>query len=176
MEEVKRDADDISPPQKRPHLILKIHVTLPPHTLSVVPVRVTDPEVVNSNQYVISDVDPNFEAQYPDVAMILLVHHMTDKNHQDLVVCLINPGEWEVVLPNNKTVQKIMPVCGHVQINQIAVQGKKVKQSNESVPMQKNIPSRTGTVMPVDYTPHQQYELKDPAVSQKARDKLENLL
>ena len=36
-----------------PHLILKAHVTLPPHTLSVVPVRVTDPKVVNSNQYLI---------------------------------------------------------------------------------------------------------------------------
>ena len=34
----------------------------------------------------ISDVDPNFEAQYPDVATIPLVHHTTDKNHQDLAV------------------------------------------------------------------------------------------
>ena len=75
---VKGD-DDISPPQKEPCLILKTHVSLHLHTLSVVSVRVTDPKVVKSNQYLISDVDPNFEAQYPDVAIILLVHHTTDK-------------------------------------------------------------------------------------------------
>ena len=39
--------------------------------------------------------------------------------------------------------------------------------------MQKNIPTRTGTVMPDGYTPHQQYELEDTTVSQKTRDKLE---
>ena len=69
-----------------------------------------------------------------------------------------------------------MPVSGHVQINWIDVQEMKVKQSAELVPMQKNIPTRTGTVMPGDYTPHQQYELEDAAVSQKTKDRPENLL
>ena len=90
---------------------MKTCVTLPLHTLSVVPVRVTDPEVVNSNQYLISDVEPNFEVQYPDVATVLIVHQTTDKNHQDLAVCLINPGEWGK-LPKYKTVHKITPVSG----------------------------------------------------------------
>ena len=35
---VKGDVDDVSPPKKKPCLKLKTHVTLPPHTLSVVPV------------------------------------------------------------------------------------------------------------------------------------------
>ena len=151
---VKGDVDDISPPQKGLCLILKTHVILPPNTLSVVTVRVTDPKVVNSNQYLISDVDANFEGQYSDVTTIPLVHHTTDKNHQDLVICLINPGEWEVVLSKNK-------------INQSDVQEKEVKQSVGLVPMQKDIPTRTSTVMPGDYTPQEQYELEDAAVSQK---------
>ena len=57
---VKGDADNIFPPQKGLHLILKTHVTLPPHPLSVVAVRVTDPKVVNCNQYLISDMHANF--------------------------------------------------------------------------------------------------------------------
>ena len=89
---VKGDVDNIFQPQKIPCLILKTHVTLPPDTLSVVTARVTDPKMVNSNQYVISDVGANFEAQYPDATTIPLVNHTTDKNHQDLAICLINPG------------------------------------------------------------------------------------
>ena len=69
-----------------------------------------------------------------------------------------------------------MLVSGDVQINWIAVQEKEVKQSTESVPMQKNTPNGSGTMMSGDYTPHQQYELKDAAISQKSRDNLENLL
>ena len=88
----KGDANVISTPQKRPHFVLKTHVTLPPHTLSVVPVRITNPEVVHSDQYLMSNVDPLFEAQYPDVAAIPLMHHTMDKNH-DLAVCLVNPSE-----------------------------------------------------------------------------------
>ena len=82
----------------------------------------------------------------------------------------------EVVLPKNKTVQKVMPVSGHVLINWIDVQEKEDKQSAELVPMQQNIPTRTGTVMASDYIPHQQYKLEDTAVSQKTKDRLENLL
>ena len=47
-----------------------------------------------------------------------------------------------------------MPVSGHAQINWIDVQEEEVKQSAELVPMQKNIPTRSGTVMPGDYTTH----------------------
>ena len=110
-----------------------------------------------------------FEAQYPDVATISQVHHTTDKNHQDLAICLINPGKWEVVLPKNKTVQKVIPVSGHVQINWIDAQEKEIEQSAELVPMQ-DIPTRTGTVMPDDYTLHQQYKLGDAAVSKHTND------
>ena len=85
---------------------MKTHVTLLPHTLSVVPVRITDPKVVNSNQYLISDVEPNFEAHYPGVTTIPLVHHTTDKNHQDLAICLINPCEWEDVLQTIRLFRK----------------------------------------------------------------------
>ena len=76
----KGDANDISTPQKRPCLVLKTHVTLTPYTLSVVPVRITNPEVVCSDQYLMSNVDPLFKAQYPDIAVIPLMHHTMDKN------------------------------------------------------------------------------------------------
>ena len=93
----KGDANDVSTPQKRPCLVLKTHVTLPPHTLSVelpirIPVRITNPEVVHSDQYLMSNVDPLFKAQYPDIAAILIMHHTMDKNPQDLAVCLVNPS------------------------------------------------------------------------------------
>ena len=108
----KGDVDDISTPQKRPHLVLKTHVTLPPHTLSVVPVRITNPEVVHSDQYLMSNVVPLFKTQYPDIAHIPLMHHTMDKNLQDLAVCLVNPSEWEVLLPKDKTVQQVQPLTG----------------------------------------------------------------
>ena len=108
----KGNADDISTPQKRPCLVLKTHVTLPSCTLSVVPVRITNPEVVHSDQYLMSNVDPLFEAQYPDIAAIPLMHHTMDKNPQDLAVCLVNPSEWEVLLPKDKTVQQVQPLTG----------------------------------------------------------------
>ena len=84
--------------------MLKTHVTLPPCTLSVVPVRITNAEVAHSDQYLMSNVDPLFKAQYPDVAAIPLMHHAMDKNPQDLAVCLVNPSEWEVLFPKDKTV------------------------------------------------------------------------
>ena len=108
----KGDANDISTPQKRTHLVLKTHVTLPPHTLSVVPVRITNPEVVHSDQYLTSNVDPLFKAQHPDIAAIPLMHHTMDKNSQDLAVYLVNPSEWEVLLPKDKTVQQVQPLTG----------------------------------------------------------------
>ena len=89
----------ISTPQKKPHLVLKTHVTLPLHTLSIVPVRITNPEVVHSDQNLMTNVDPLFEAQYPDVAAIPLMHHTMDKNPQDLAVCLVNPSSPIVVVP-----------------------------------------------------------------------------
>ena len=118
----KGDANDISTPQKRPCLVLKSHVTLPPHTLSVVPITITSPEVVHSDQYLMRNVDPLFKAQYPDVAAIPLMHHTMDKNPQDLAVCLVNPSEWEVLLPKDKTVQQVQPLTGQVHINRITVE------------------------------------------------------
>ena len=86
------------------------------------PVRATEPKLVQSDQYYQSEPDPHFQAQYPDVATISLLHHMADKNQDELVTCLVNPSEWEVVIPKNKTVQHICSVCGQVQINKIVLE------------------------------------------------------
>ena len=73
--------------------------------------------MAHPGQYLISDVDPLFQAWSPDVAAISLVQNRPEKNQQDLATCLINPGEWEVRLPKDKTVQQIQPFSGHVHIN-----------------------------------------------------------
>ena len=48
-----------------------------------------NPEVVHPDQYLMNDVDPLDKAQYPDVATVPLMHHTSDKNQQDLAVCLV---------------------------------------------------------------------------------------
>ena len=66
----RTDVVNVTTLQKKPCLVLKTHVTLPPQTLSLVPVRITNPEMIHPNQYLMSNVDPLFEVQYPDVATI----------------------------------------------------------------------------------------------------------
>ena len=152
----KGDADDISTPQKRPCLVLKSYVTLAPHTLSVVPVKISNPEVVHSDQYLMSNVDPLFKAQqYPDKAAIPLMHHTIDKNPQDVAVCFINPSEWEVLLPKDKTVQQVQPLTGQVHINRITVEQNE-RTSIDTVITQKAGNAVTCIIMPGDYTPHQE--------------------
>ena len=141
--------------------------------LSLVPVRITNPEVIHPNQYLMSNVDPLFEVQYPDVAAIPLMHHTTTKNQQELAVCLVNPGEWEVTLPKEKTVQQISPLTGQVQINCIIVEQNEVHSTTDSVHSPKNTDAQTGVVMPGDYSPHQEYELEDAKV---APEQLEELI
>ena len=78
------------------------------------PVRATEPKLVRSNQYYQSESDPHFQAQYPDVYTMPLMHCMDGKSQDELVTCLVNPSAWEVVLPKNKTVQHIHSVRGQV--------------------------------------------------------------
>ena len=102
-------------------LVLKTQVTLPPKTIGIMGVRATEPKPVQSDQYYQSEPDPHFQAQYPDVATIPLLHHTAGKNQDEFCTCLVNPNEMEMVLPQNKTVQHIHSVCGQVWINKIVL-------------------------------------------------------
>ena len=172
----RADVVNVTTLQKKPCLVLKTHVTLPPHTLSLVPVRISNPEVIHPNQYLMHNMDLLFEVQYPDVAAIPLMHHTTTKNQQELAVCLVNPGEWEVTLPKEKTVQEISPLTGQVQINRIIVEQNEVHSTTDSVHSPKNTDAQTGVVIPGDYSPHQEYELKDAKVAPETRKQLEELI
>ena len=135
-----------------------------------------NPEVVHPETYLMSDVDPLFKAQYPDVAAVPLMHHTSDKNQQDLAVCLVNPGEWEVTLPKDKTVQQIQPLTGQVHINCIMVEQNEVDPTADSIYTPKNTDTMTGVVMPGNYSPHHEYELEDAEVAPETRRCLEELI
>ena len=75
-------------------------------------VRATEPKLVRSNQYYQKEPHPHFQAQYPDIDTIPLMHCTDSKSQDELVTCLVNPSAWEVVLPKNKTVQHIQSVSG----------------------------------------------------------------
>ena len=132
--------------------------------------------IVHHDQYLMSDVDPLFKAQYPDVAAVPLMHHTSNKNQQDLAVCLVNPGEWEVTLLKDKTVQQIQPLAGQVHINHIMVEQNEVDPTADSIYAPKNTDTTTGVVMPDDYSPHQEYELEDAEVAPETRMCLEELI
>ena len=104
------------------------------------------------------------------------MHNTTGRKHQDLGICLINPGEWDIILPKNKTVQQIQPLSGNVHINRIVVEQKEVSSTTDTIVTPKNTNSKTDIVMPGDYTPHQQYELEDANVTPQNRKKLEELI
>ena len=161
--------------KKRLHLVLKTHVTLPPCTLSVVAVRITNPEVVHFDQYIMSNVDLLFKAQYPDVAAIPLMHYTMDKNPQDLAVCLVNPSEWEVLVPKGKTVQQVQPLTGQVHINRITVEQNEMT-SIDTIITPKGGNAETCIIIPGDYIPHQEYELEDAEVAPPTRKKLDELI
>ena len=91
-----------SAPANEAHLVLRTQVTLPPKTIGIVSVKATGPKHVQSNQYYQSEPDSHFQTQYPDVATIPLLHQTAGKNQDELVTCLVNPSEWEVVLPKNQ--------------------------------------------------------------------------
>ena len=165
----KAETDDTASLQRKPHLVLKTNVTLPPQTMSLVPARITEPELVHPDQYLASEVDPLFEAQYPDVATIPLLHKTSDKDHQDLTVCMVNPGEWEVTIPKGKTVQQIQPLTGQVHVNWITVEQREVDSIPDTILTHKNNTTTTGIVMPGDYSPHQEYELEDAEVAPETR-------
>ena len=103
-----------SAPANEACLVLKTQVTLPPRTIGIVPVKATEPKFVQFNQYYQSEPNPHFQTQYPDVAAIPLLHQTAGKNPDELVTCLVNPSEWEVILPKNKTVQHIYSIMGKV--------------------------------------------------------------
>ena len=116
--------------------------------MSLVPTRITEPELVHPDQYLASEVDPLFEAQYPDVATRQLLDKTSDKDHQDLTVCMVNPGEWEVTVPKGKTVQQIQPLTGQVHVNYITVEQKEVDSTPDTILTHKNNTTTTGIVMP----------------------------
>ena len=144
--------------------------------MSLVPTRITEPELVHPDQYLVSEVDPLFEAQYPDVATIPLLHKTSDKDHQDLTVCMVNPGEWEVTVPKGNTVQQIQPLTGQVHVNWITVEQKEVDSTPDTILTHKNNTTTTGIVMPGDYSPHQEYELEDAEVAPETRKQLKALI
>ena len=137
--------------------------------MSLVSTRITTPELVHPDQYLASEVDPLFEAQYPDVATIPLLHKTSDKDHQDLNVCMVNPGEWEITVPKGKTVQQIQPLTGLVHVNHITVEQKEVDSTPDTIITRKNNTTTIGIVMPGDYSPHQEYELEDAEVAPETR-------
>ena len=163
-----------SVPANEACLVLKTQVTLPPRTIGIVPLKTTESKLVQSNQHYQSEPDPHFQTQYPDVAAIPLLHQTTGKNQDELVTCLVNPSELEVVLPKNKTVQHIFSVSGKVQVNRI-----KLEQNDETIPSEKTEPFSkevsTGMVMPADYSPHQKLELEDYEINSATKTKLQNL-
>ena len=105
------------------------------------PVRATEPTLVQSDQYYQSEWDPHFQAQYPDVATIPLLHHTTGQSQDEFITYLVNPSEWEVVLPKNKTVQNIHSVCGEVQINKIVL-----KHNHETI-----LPEKVEPIGKIEY-------------------------
>ena len=163
-----------SAPANEACLVLKTKVTLPPRTIGIVPVKTTEPKLVQSNQYYQSEPDPHFQTQYPDVGATPLLHQTAGKNQDELVTYLVNPSEWEVVLPKNKTVQHIFSVSGKVQVNRI-----KLEQNDETIlpekiePVSKKV--STCMVMPADYSPHQNFELEDYEINAATKKKLQKL-
>ena len=103
-----------SAPANEARLVLRTQVTLPQRTIGIGPVKATAPKLVQSNQYYQSEPDPHFQTQYPDVATIPLLHQTAGKNQDEKVTCLVNPSEWEIVLPKKNTVQNIFSVSGKV--------------------------------------------------------------
>ena len=164
-----------SVPANEACLVLKTQVTLPPRTIGIVPVKATEPKLVQSNQYYQSEPNPHFQTQYPDVAAIPLLHQTAGKNPDELVTCLVNPSEWEVILPKNKTVQHIYSIMGKVQINRSSLE-----QNDEAVlpkaiePANKE--ANTGIVMPADYSPHQKFELEDYEIKAATKMKLQEFV
>ena len=98
-----------------------------------------------------------------------------DKNPQDLAVCLVNPSEWEVLLPKDKTVQQGQPLTGCVHINRITVEQNEMT-SIDMVITPKAGNAETCIIMPGDYTPHQEYKLEDAEDASQTRKKLDELI
>ena len=103
-------------------MVLKTTVTIPPGSMAMAASRVVSSENIQPNQYFLSSPDPWFESQFGDVSSVPLMHKIPEKNPQDLAVCLINPGDWPVTIPKNKTVQHLTPVKGTVHINKVFVE------------------------------------------------------
>ena len=138
------------------------------------PVRATEPKLVQLDPYYHSEPDPHFQAQYPDVATIPLLYHIAGKNQDELVTCLVNTSGWEVVLPKNKTVSHICCVCGQVQINKIVLEHNHETILPEKVePIGKEL--NTGMVMLADYSPHYKVELEDYEITTATKKKLKDL-
>ena len=73
---------------EQPRLVTKIHVNLPPKTIGIVPVQVSQKNFIKPRGLYESVPDLSFESQYP-VATIPLLH--CNSEDQDLVACIVNP-------------------------------------------------------------------------------------
>lgn len=148
--------------QKTTRLVSKSQIFLPPGSFALVQCEVKGAKVIRPQECLLSDADPNFVAQYPDIAAIPLAHCPDEKNPQDLSVCLVNPNTWEVVIPKNKTIHELQPVSGKVSVNKIAVEN--IMTPDVVTPKKPQlIPKVTPSnlVMPGDYSPHQRVGLED---------------
>ena len=75
---------------KRPRLVTKIRVNLPPKTIGIVPVQVSQKDFIKPKEIYESVPDLAFECQYP-VATLPLLH--CKSKEQDLIACIVNPTE-----------------------------------------------------------------------------------
>ena len=129
------------------------HMSPFPHTPWVLyQLEVSAPEVVHLGQYLISDVNPLFEAQYPSY----FSSAQYDREEPPRSCHMFNLPRW--------------------MGNRISVEQKEVSATTDTKVKLKDINYKTGIVMTGDYIPHQWYELEDVNVTLQTRKKLEELI
>ena len=157
---------------KRPRLVTKIQVNLPPKTIGIVPVQVSQKDFIKPKEIYESVPDLAFECQYP-VATLPLLH--CNSKERDLIACIVNPTEWTVPIHADKTVQEIRPISAKVKINKLLVTDNKANTLPTKLEtFEKEV--TLGTVMPGDFSPHQKFNLEDFIVKPETRKKLEHLI
>ena len=157
---------------ERPRLVTKIQVNLPPRTIGIVPVQVSQKDYIKADKIYESVPDLSFESQYP-VATIPLIH--CNNKEQDLVACIVNPTEWTIPIHADKTIQEIRPVSAKVKLNKLLVTDNK----SDVLPTPLETSAKeivSGTIMPGDFSPHQKLNLEDYTVKPETRKKLEHLI
>ena len=117
---------------------------MPPKTIGIVPVQVSQKDFIKPKEIYESVPDLAFECQYP-VATLPLLH--CNSKEQDLIACIVNPTEWTVPIHADKTVQEIRPISAKVKINKLLVTDNKANTLPTKLEtFEKEVTS--GTVMP----------------------------